>query len=69
MAASHVGEIRWRSGDSHASTSKEKCRIAKKAPRGRVHEGHRFEDPEHVRDLMLRMLGWFDDHMPSSETR
>jgi dipeptidyl aminopeptidase/acylaminoacyl peptidase len=29
-------------------------------------EGHRFMDPVHARDLMERMLAWFDDNMPSA---
>jgi dipeptidyl aminopeptidase/acylaminoacyl peptidase len=27
-------------------------------------EGHQFQDPEHVIDLMQRLQGWFDDNMP-----
>jgi dipeptidyl aminopeptidase/acylaminoacyl peptidase len=28
------------------------------------HEGHRFQDPEHVVDRMNRMEAWFDANMP-----
>lgn len=27
-------------------------------------EGHQFQDPEHIIDLMQRMQAWFDDNMP-----
>ena len=27
-------------------------------------EGHQFQDPEHIIDLMQRLQGWFDDNMP-----
>ena len=26
-------------------------------------EGHIFRDPEHMRDLMRRTLGWFNEHL------
>jgi dipeptidyl aminopeptidase/acylaminoacyl peptidase len=29
-------------------------------------EGHRFHDPEHQRDVMRRLAGWFDENMPAS---
>ena len=28
-------------------------------------EGHRISQPEHVRDLTRRTVGWFDEHMPA----
>jgi dipeptidyl aminopeptidase/acylaminoacyl peptidase len=30
-------------------------------------EGHSFLEPEHRRDVMNRLLGWFDQHMPVAE--
>jgi dipeptidyl aminopeptidase/acylaminoacyl peptidase len=32
-------------------------------------EGHRISQPEHVRDLTRRTVGWFDDHMPAKAAR
>jgi dipeptidyl aminopeptidase/acylaminoacyl peptidase len=29
-------------------------------------EGHMFSDPEHVRDLVERMLDWFAKYMPET---
>jgi dipeptidyl aminopeptidase/acylaminoacyl peptidase len=28
-------------------------------------EGHQFRDPAHAIDVMVRLLGWFDDNMPA----
>ena len=28
-------------------------------------EGHRISQPEHVEDIITRLLGWFDTHMPA----
>jgi dipeptidyl aminopeptidase/acylaminoacyl peptidase len=30
-------------------------------------EGHAFLEPEHRRDVMNRLIGWFDQHMPVAE--
>ena len=31
-------------------------------------EGHAFLQPEHRRDVMERMIKWFDDHMKPANT-
>jgi len=30
------------------------------------HEGHEFQNPEHVVDMLERMVTWFDDNMPEA---
>jgi dipeptidyl aminopeptidase/acylaminoacyl peptidase len=32
------------------------------------HEGHGFEDPAHIADMLDRMTAWFDDNMPAAST-
>ena len=32
------------------------------------HEGHRISQPEHIEDIITRMVGWFDTHMPETGT-
>jgi dipeptidyl aminopeptidase/acylaminoacyl peptidase len=32
-------------------------------------EGHSFRDPEHRRDLLQRVVKWFQDNMPASEVK
>jgi dipeptidyl aminopeptidase/acylaminoacyl peptidase len=31
------------------------------------HEGHKISQPEHVEDIITRLVGWFDAHMPENE--
>jgi dipeptidyl aminopeptidase/acylaminoacyl peptidase len=32
-------------------------------------EGHTFHDPEHIRDLFQRVVNWFQENMPESNSR